>query len=394
MLLLSTVIHAKNDIKVTHTGLLCSMPELREDPGSDCRPGSTIGAEISGVESFSTLTNDELTQIRKALVDYKVIYFKGAAHLFEPQTQLDFAKQFGPVFPWVSKVPDYVEQGVCQSKHSVRDKTQQGDRMAENSTKVMNTMVEANKPGNHKWKGKDMPGMVARLVREPGDPFAFGEGYHADVSFFQEPPFFTFLVARELPGGQDDTFYIDTVKAYDTLPLELKQEIAGLNAVHHDHAGKNATHPIVRTHPETGKSVLYVNSHFTHSIQGYDEAEGKVLLNQLFDHIESQPVFKFKWNCDVEKFGTTCPQCLHALMWDNRQLQHTATTPWARDPVLGKRRRELHRVTISGGEAPYFRNSELAPKKSWLQYRSMHYEKKKDAIDAEIAQLQLKKKRN
>merc|ERR1712224_954753 len=83
--------------------------------------------------------------------------------------------------------------------------------------------------------------------------------------------------------------------------------------------------------------------------------EGKALLDKLFDHIESQPVFKFKWTCDVEKCGTTCPTCLHALMWDNRQLQHTAT-PWARDAVLGKRRREPHRVTISGDEPPYFRH--------------------------------------
>merc|ERR1712182_65496 len=251
--------------------------------------------------------------------------------------------------------------GVHQSTHSVRHKDARHGKAAGTS---VNTMVEANKPGKKVWKGKEMPQGVARLVREPGDPFAFGEGYHADTTFFAEPTFFTFLVARELPGGQDDTFYIDTVKAYETLPDDLKKEIAGLTAVHHDHAGKNATHPVVRTHSESGKSVLYVNSHFTHSIHGYGPEEGKALLDKLFDHIESQPVFKFKWTCDIEKCGTTCPTCLHALMWDNRQLQHTATTPWARDPVLGKRRRELHRVTISGDEPPYFRNS---PKKEWIQ---------------------------
>lgn len=354
---------AEANVTVEVTGKLCS-----EDK---CEPGpSTIGAAIKGIDKFEDLTDADIAVIRKALIQHKVIYFHGVAHKFTPEVQLDFALRFGSVYPEISKVPDYVEKGVCQAKHSVRnveehEKEAHAERLAQNDTAVMNTMVEANKPGNHKWKGKDMPGRVARLVREPGDPFAFGEGYHADVTFFQEPPFFTFLVARELPGGMDDTFYIDSAKGYDTLPEALKKEIAGLSATHHDHAGKNGSHPIVRTHPETGKPVLYVNSHFTHEVVGYDKEESKALLDKLFDHLESQPVFKFKWSCDVEKCGTTCPQCLHALMWDNRQLQHTATTPWARDPTLGKRRRELHRVTISGDEPPYFRNT---PKKEWSAF--------------------------
>merc|ERR1719486_1310051 len=77
---------------------------------------------------------------------------------------------------------------------------------------------------------------------------------------------------------------------------------------------------------------------------GYDDVEGKALLDKVFDHIESQPIFKMKWTCDVEKYSTTHPDCLHAVIWDNRQLQHTATTPWA-----------LNRVTISGDQAPYYR---------------------------------------
>merc|ERR1712025_76837 len=195
-----------------------------------------------------------------------VIKFPGMAHLLDPDSQLQFAKRLGSVYPTISKVPDYVELGVHQSTHSVRHKDTRHGKDAGTS---VNTMVEANKPGKKVWKGKEMPQGVARLVREPGDPFAFGEGYHADTTFFAEPPFFTFLVARELPGGQDDTFYIDTVKAYKTLPDELKKEIVGLMAVHDDHAGKNA---------------MYVNSHFTHSIQGYGPEEGKALLDKLFDH--------------------------------------------------------------------------------------------------------------
>ena len=65
---------------------------------------------------------------------------------------------------------------------------------------------QANEPGRKRWKGETMPSRVARLVREPGDPFAFGEGLHADVTFFERPPFFTFLVARELPGHKAHPF--------------------------------------------------------------------------------------------------------------------------------------------------------------------------------------------
>merc|ERR1712078_506083 len=253
--------------------------------------------------------------IRKALVDHKVIRFPGMAHLLDPDTQLEFAKRLGSVYPTISKVPDYVEKGVHQSVHSVRHKDERHGKAAGSS---VNTMVEANKPGKKVWKGKEMPRGVARLVREPGDPFAFGEGYHADTTFFPEPPFFTFLVARELPGGEDDTNFIDVSRAYETLSPELKKEIEGMLAYHND-------------------------------------SEGKALLDKVFDHIESQPIFKFKWTCDVEKYSTTHPDCLHAVIWDNRQLQHTATTPWALNPKYNKYRRELHRVTISGDQAPYYR---------------------------------------
>merc|ERR1712232_387869 len=238
-----------------------------------------------------------------------VIYFHGAAHLFTPESQLAFAERFGSVYPGVSKVPDYVEKGVHQSQHSVRHRD---TRHGSDVTVSVNTMVEANKEGKEMWQGKTMPGRVARLVREPGDPFAFGEGYHADVTFFPEPPFFTFLVARELPGGEDDTLYIDVAKAFRTLPTDLKKEISGLLAFHNDSAGKVHLHPMVRTHPESGENVIYANSHFTHKIAGYDAEEGKTLLDRIFDHVESQPIFRFKWTCDVEKHGTTAPSCMHA----------------------------------------------------------------------------------
>lgn len=340
-----------NDLSIVSTGKLCSRGE--------CEGGSTIGAEIRGVTSFDTLTDAEVQVIRGALVEHGVIHFQGVGHLFTPEIQLAFAERFGTVLPDVSGVPAYVEKGVHQSTHSVRHdkRTEKGTKTK--ATESVNTMVEANKLENKMWNGKAMPARVARLVREPSDPFAFGEGYHADVTFYDQPPFFTFLVGRELPGGMDDTHFIDVARAYETLTPEIQSEITGMHAYHNDSAGICTTHPMVRTHPENGRKVLYANSHFVHKVLGYEKEEGSKLLDHVFDHIElKQPVFKFKWTCDVpagSNCGTKCPECMHALMWDNRQLQHTATTNWARDAVLGKRRRELHRVTISGGEAPYFR---------------------------------------
>eukprot|EP00939_MAST-03C_sp_MAST-3C-sp1_P002505 g2505.t1 len=347
MMVLQIALVNGNNIQVVSNGKLCSRGVC-----ADSRQ-STIGAEIRGVENFSSLTDLEIAKIRGAMVEYGVIYFHGAAHLLTPETQLEFAERFGHVLPDISTIPAYVKEGVHQSLHSVRHEEARTEGVDVKNS--VNTMVEANTPANKFWDGKAMPSRVARLVREPGDPFAFGEGFHADVTFFQEPPFFTFLVARELPGGMDDTVFIDVAKAYDTLPSDLRNEITGLNAVHNDSAGLSWEHPVVRTHPESGRQAIYVNSHFCHRVSGYDQSESRELLDKVFDHIElGQPKFRFKWTCECEG-GKMCPECNHVLMWDNRRLQHTATTEWARDEVLGKKRRELHRVTISGNEAPFYR---------------------------------------
>jgi len=364
-----------------------------------------LGAEVRGVTNFAALSDENIETIRQALNAHKVVWFAGFSgespdqmmH-FTPWTQLAFAERFGEVKGHISRVPEYVEKGVHQSAHSVRNdkhdrkethKKEGADgpvgAALEDKGSVLNTMVEANKEANRVWKGADgkmasevMPARVARLVREPGDPFAFGEGWHADVTFFEEPPVYTLLTAREMPGGADDTFYVCCERAYATLSDDLKKEITGLYAVHDDSAGKRYAHPIVRTHPETGVQSLFTNSHFTHSIVGYSKVEGKALLDKLFDHIEAQPIFKFKWAAsridslkdNFEKgqavkgkaAGSSAskhPSTLHTLMWDNRALQHTATTDWAHMEEFKHRRRELHRVTVSNNDKfegkPFYR---------------------------------------
>eukprot|EP00948_MAST-09A_sp_MAST-9A-sp1_P003533 g3533.t1 len=324
-------------LSVHHTSLLCSENDI-------CPPGfSTIGAEIRGITNFSTLSESQIVQIREALVDYKVLYFKDVADFTSPSQQLAFAEKFGTVYPEISTVPAYVKKGVHQSVHSARSRKHTVANATEEMQSAVSSMVTANEDHRRYFEGKKLPDKVARLVREPEDPYAFGEGWHADVTFFAQPPFFTFLMGREMPGRLDDTIFIDVQRAYDDLPEPIKEEITGLSAYHNDSAGIFDVHPMVRTHPESGRHGLYVNSHFTHRIVGYSQEESTRLLNSIFDHIEAQPVFRFKWT------GR------HALLWDNRGLQHTATTEWAFDTEMGQKRRELHRVVISGDDRPYFR---------------------------------------
>merc|ERR1719392_420797 len=87
---------------VTFTGKCCSE--------GDCEDGCTIGASVTGITNFTTLTDEDVKVIRQALVKHKVVRFPGMAHLFDPETQLAFGKRLGSVYPDISKVPDYVEK--------------------------------------------------------------------------------------------------------------------------------------------------------------------------------------------------------------------------------------------------------------------------------------------
>lgn len=365
---------ANNTVTVTPAdGLLCSDWRLAQH-SSDCEydPASVLGAEISGVSDFTTLTDNEIHQIRIALNKHKVVYFKGVAHLMTPQTQLSFAKRLGEVLPSVSNVPKYLEKGVHQSAkmQATSAAARNGAKPTTSTASATNTMVQANRAHTKKWRGESMPDGVTRVVREPGDPFAFGEGLHTDVTFLKRPPIYTFLAARELPGGKDDTHFVDAGRALRNLPGHLRAQLAGAAAVHNDSAGMHSVHPAVRTHPETGEQALYVNSHFTEAVLGYgdDDARGGQLLAEVFAHLRKQPVFRFKWQCVADPetgagggaAGDMGCDPRHVLLWDNRALQHAATSDWSHDEILNKRRREIHRIMMSDTNdrgVPFYRPS-------------------------------------
>lgn len=206
---------------------------------------------------------------------------------------------------------------------------------------------------------------IALVAKEADQKDNIGGGWHTDHSYDQEPALGSVLVARELPPEGGDTMFASMYKAYETLPDDLKGEIDGRTAVHSGKhifgegpdsyynttdagAGDGGTkrignsavaellrdpeHPLVITHPLSGKKALYVNPAFTRQVVGMDEAASTELLSKLYAHVYSGHDFhhRFKW------------QPGSIAMWDNRSTWH-----WALNDYQGHRR-IMHRITIEG----------------------------------------------
>ena len=176
-----------------------------------------------------------------------------------------------------------------------------------------------------------------------------GNGWHTDVSCDERPPAATILHLPTIPDVGGDTLFISTEAAYDALPDQMKDRLADAVAIHdsaHIYSGRygskesesrdgafpSAEHPVVRTHPVTGRKALYVNRAFTTGIVGMDPEESRSLLNWLCDHIEHRPEFqiRFRWSPGA------------VAMWDNRNTQHYAV--WDYFPQV----RSGHRVSVVG----------------------------------------------
>jgi taurine dioxygenase len=175
-----------------------------------------------------------------------------------------------------------------------------------------------------------------------------GESWHSDVSCEAEPPMGSILRIHTLPDSGGDTLFASMYAAYEALSEPIKRFLDGLTAVHdgapyyrsvnsrigRDDAGRsypNAEHPVVRTHPVSGRKALFVNSMFTTHIVGLSDKESDAVLRFLFEHI-AQPLFqcRFRWGKNSMAF------------WDNRCVQHQAI--WDYWPQT----RSGYRVTIKG----------------------------------------------
>ncbi|MCR9097177.1 MAG: TauD/TfdA family dioxygenase [bacterium] len=199
---------------------------------------------------------------------------------------------------------------------------------------------------------------VIAVVKEPDEKHNFGGGWHSEVSFYEEPAMATMLYAVEVPEVGGDTLLADAVLAYEALPDVTKARIRDLEAEHSaEHIygpggfyqgrseGKSegtktkdvaqatgrVRHPIVRTHPETGEKILYVNGGFVVGIAGLPTEESIALRAELVEHsTRDEFVTRLKWNPGTLAF------------WDNRSTQHYALNDYA------GHRREMLRVVVAG----------------------------------------------
>ncbi|MFN3584912.1 TauD/TfdA dioxygenase family protein [Phenylobacterium sp.] len=206
---------------------------------------------------------------------------------------------------------------------------------------------------------KPMPGHpnVLELRREADETATnFGAGWHSDWSFQEKPPAATILRSEVVPPVGGDTLFCDCARAYEALSPAFQRMLEGLRAVHSatraygtkgifaretqkrtmeiivsPEADKALTHPLVRTHPVTGRKALYVSPVYTTGIEGLTVAESKAILSFLFAHMtQDQFVHRHRWAPGM------------VLLWDNRCTAHFAEGGY--DGHL----RVMHRTTVAG----------------------------------------------
>lgn len=260
------------------------------------RTTPNCGAEVSGVDLAQPLSDEAFDTLNNALAEHVVLFFRDQE--MTPEQHKTLGRRFGelhihPTFP----------------------------RLVEGHPEVMEIYADEN------------------------STYIAGEEWHSDVSCDEEPPLGTILRMIEVPPSGGDTLFSNMFAAFDALSEPMRNFLSGMNAVHdgefyrgryenRDDAGKTyprAEHPIVRTHPVSGKQALFVNRIFTTRIVGLEKAESDALLQMLFKHAE-RPEFqcRFKWHPGSVAF------------WDNRCALHLAL--WDYYP----NRRRGQRVTIKG----------------------------------------------
>jgi taurine dioxygenase len=261
-----------------------------------------LGAEISGADLSADLPDGVIAQIRTALVEHQVIFFRDQS--LSPEDQVAFGRRFGPlnIHPYVRGMDGYPE--------------------------------------------------VMEIIKEPADRTNFGGGWHSDTSFLERPAIGSILYALELPEWGGDTLFSSQVAAYDALSPGLKATLEGLSAVHsagqeYSAQGHSAQkrgsmsvaeaegavgefiHPVVLVHPESGRKALYVNPAFTLRIEGWTKRESRPLLDFLFEHCRYEGyTCRFNWRPGSLAF------------WDNRQVWHFALNDYP------GQRRYMRRVTV------------------------------------------------
>jgi taurine dioxygenase len=268
----------------------------------------SVGAEIRGVDLSKPLSNSVADDLRRALVDHLVLFFRDQA--LTPEQQIRFSRLFGPLaqVPYVKPMDGYPE--------------------------IIAVLKEADE----------------RKIS------TFGNAWHSDFSFLEEPPMASILYALEVPGHGGDTLWINMYDAYDALSDGMKRLLKGLRAMHsgrpygmagvpkdlrvsrsigiernNPEADRERAHPVVRLHPESGRKALFVNAIYTTRFEDMREAESRALLDTLYQHC-LRPEFscRFRW------------QNGSLAVWDNRCTMHYAVNDYDGS------RRLLHRTQVMG----------------------------------------------
>jgi taurine dioxygenase len=273
--------------------------------------GPAIGALVDGLTLVDGISDVQRDALLAALLEHHVLFFENQP--IEPLSQRALAARFGalhihPVYPQAPGVPEII---VLDTSHD-------------------------NPPDNDNW--------------------------HTDVTFLSAPAMGAILAAKQLPPSGGDTLWASGIAAWEALSAPWQRMLAGLNAEHDflksfpahrfartpeekrrwdqariDHPPR--LHPVVRTHPVSGRQCLFVNEGFTTRIVELSTSESDAALRQLFAHL-AKPEFTVRWRW---KLGDIA-------FWDNRLTQHYATADYL--PA----RRVMHRATILG-DAPFYRAS-------------------------------------
>jgi taurine dioxygenase len=262
--------------------------------------GGAVGAEIAGVDLSEPLAAQARETIRQTLADRGVVFFRDQT--LTPEQHIGLARQFG------------------------------------------------NININRFFAHADGYPEIALVVKEPHQTKNIGGGWHTDHSYDQIPALGSMLYAVEVPPVGGDTLFASMYAAYDALSDGLKQTLSGLRAVHSSRhvfgvvreemkgrfrnaeaAVQDAVHPVVISHPESGRKALYVNPGFTLRFDGWTDDESKPLLAFLYQHA-AKPEFscRFAWQNGSIAF------------WDNRSTWHYAANDYQGE------RRLMHRITIEG----------------------------------------------
>ena len=267
---------------------------------------NALGAEISEINLSVRLSNNQISRLYDAFLKYRVLFFR--EHTLSTTQVLEFSQTFGvpAIYPFIQGLPEAPE--------------------------------------------------VIEIIKTETDENNFGGSWHSDTSYMHRPAKATLLYAKEVPDFGGDTLFCNTNMAYEQLSGGMKKllgDLEGVNSSEKGYQGGRAAgmnrlnamkgtykketnsfvseHPVIRTHPDTGKKSLYINKSHTYRFKNMSEEESTPLINYLCDYmVKPEFTCRFRW-----REGSLA-------IWDNRTTLHHAINDYQ------KKRRHMQRITIEG----------------------------------------------